>query len=160
MLPEIYANDLSPAAFRQIVQNSVLNNIGPDRVKISTRDANALFLDRSIEKFDYIDIDPFGTPVPFLQNAFHAIKSRGGLLGVTATDTAVLHGATLKHVLLKYAVRPLHVPFMKEFGARILIQWMHATAASLGFGIDVKVVLSQVHFVKVFATVKLSRTLA
>jgi len=159
-IDRIYANDLSPAAYRQIIQNLALNGVDPDRVKLSTKEANVFFLERQGEKFDYIDIDPFGTPVPFLFNAFHAIKPRGGLIGVTATDTAVLHGAHAKACPLKYGAQPLHVPFMKEFGARILVQWIQATAASQGFSIDVKAVLSQAHFIKVFVIVIASRTRA
>jgi tRNA (guanine26-N2/guanine27-N2)-dimethyltransferase len=154
----IYANDLSPAAYRQMVQNLGLNGVESDRVKLSTKEANAFFLERREDKFDYIDIDPFGAPVPYLFNALHAIKPRGGLLGITATDTAVLHGAHAKACPLKYGAQPLHVSFMKEFGARILVQWIQATAASQGFCIDVKAVLSQAHFVKVFVVMKGSRT--
>ncbi|MCU0373510.1 MAG: ATP-binding protein, partial [Ignavibacteria bacterium] len=41
--------------------------------------------------FDYIDIDPFGSPCPFLDAAIKRL-SRGGILAVTATDTSALAG--------------------------------------------------------------------
>jgi len=156
----ICANDLSPAAYRQTIQNLVLNDIPSDKVKLSTMDANVLFQQRHHKKFDYIDIDPFGSPVPFLFNAFHALRMAGGLLGVTATDTALLHGAHAEACLLKYAAKPMHAPFLKELGARILVQYIYTVAASLGYGIEPKIVLSQAHFVKAFVKVKRSKTLA
>ncbi len=156
----IYANDINPGAYRQTVQNLVLNAIPSERVKLSTMDANEFFLRRHQKKFDYIDIDPFGSPVPFLYNAFHALRMVGGLLGVTATDTALLHAAHAKACLLKYAAKPLHAPFLKELGARILVQYIATVAASLGFGIEPKIVVSQAHFVKAFVKVKHSKTMA
>ena len=43
------------------------------------------FLMENHQKFDFIDIDPFGSPGKFLSSAFHAIKD-GGMIAVTATD--------------------------------------------------------------------------
>ncbi len=159
-IEQIYANDINPGACRQMVENFILNAIPPERVKISTQDANLLFVQRQRRSFDYIDIDPFGSPVPFLYNAFHALRMVGGMLGVTATDTALLHAAHAKACLLKYAAKPLHAPFLKEMGARILVQYIHTIAASLGFAIEPKIVVSQAHFVKAFVKVKRSKTMA
>ncbi len=159
-IEQIYANDINPGACRQMMENFILNAIPPERVKISTQDANLLFLQRQRKSFDYIDIDPFGSPVPYLYNAFHALRMAGGMLGVTATDTALLHAAHAKACLLKYAAKPLHAPFLKELGARILVQYIATVSASLGFGIEPKIVVSQAHFVKAFVTVKRSKTMA
>src|SRR4030042_120778 len=76
-IDSIYANDISPAAYQQIIQNLVLNSIPSDRVKLSTMDANLFFLQRHQKKNDYIDVDPFGSPAPFLFNAFHALRMTG-----------------------------------------------------------------------------------
>ncbi len=159
-IEQIYANDINPGACRQMMENCILNAIPPERVKLSTLDANLFFLQRNRKSFDYIDIDPFGSPVPFLYNAFHALRMAGGMLGVTATDTALLHAAHAKACLLKYASKPLHAPFLKELGARILVQYIYTIAASLGYGIEPKVVISQAHFVKAFVKVKRSKTQA
>lgn len=43
------------------------------------------------QAYDAIDLDPYGTPVQFLDSAVQAV-SEGGLLAVTATDMAVLCG--------------------------------------------------------------------
>ena len=44
------------------------------------------------ERFDVVDLDPYGTASPFLDGAVQAV-SEGGLLMVTCTDMAVLAGA-------------------------------------------------------------------
>jgi len=43
------------------------------------------------DRFDVLDLDPYGAPTPFLDGAVQAV-SEGGLLCVTATDMAVLCG--------------------------------------------------------------------
>lgn len=43
------------------------------------------FLTENNQKFDFIDLDPFGSPSKYLSSALHAIKD-GGMLAVSATD--------------------------------------------------------------------------
>jgi len=86
---------------------------------IRNEDAN-LFLLNS-QGFDYIDVDPFGTPNPYLDCAVRRI-SRDGVLAVTATDTSALCGTYLKACLRKYWAVPLRNELMHEIGLRILIR--------------------------------------
>jgi tRNA (guanine26-N2/guanine27-N2)-dimethyltransferase len=47
---------------------------------------------RSFEdRFDVVDLDPYGSPAVFLDGAVQSVKD-GGLLLVTCTDMAVLCG--------------------------------------------------------------------
>ncbi|MBS3165618.1 hypothetical protein J4444_00705 [Candidatus Woesearchaeota archaeon] len=72
--------------------------------------------------FDYVDIDPFGTPNPFLSAAIAAI-SRGGILAITATDTAALSGTYPLVTRRKYWSTSLKNNYMMhEIGLRILIR--------------------------------------
>jgi len=43
------------------------------------------------DKFDVVDLDPYGTAAPFLDAAVQCVAD-GGLLCVTCTDGAVLAG--------------------------------------------------------------------
>ncbi len=88
-------------------------------------DLNALLCER---KFDYIDIDPFGTPVDFIDSAVRAVRHKG-ILGITATDTAALCGAGSKACIRRYGAKPLHCEFMHETGLRILAGYVVRTAA-------------------------------
>ena len=71
--------------------------------------------------FDYIDLDPFGTPNPFLAPAIARIN-RGGIIAVTATDTAALSGTYAKVTRRKYWGTSLRNYLMHEIGLRILIR--------------------------------------
>jgi tRNA (guanine26-N2/guanine27-N2)-dimethyltransferase len=103
-----------------IKMNLKLNGLEKDkRIIIHEGDAN-LFLLNS-KGFDYIDIDPFGTPNPFLDSAAVRI-ARDGILAVTATDTAALAGASPEACLRKYWAKPLRNEFMHETAIRILIR--------------------------------------
>ncbi|HIH38426.1 hypothetical protein J4460_01800 [Candidatus Woesearchaeota archaeon] len=119
LIAHVSFNDYSEAAVAAIKKHLLINNVPKTKTTITCADAN-LFLIKS-KGFDVIDIDPFGTPIPFLDEACKKI-SRGGVLGVTATDTALLCGTYPKACLRTYWAEPLHTPEMYEVGLRILIR--------------------------------------
>ena len=82
-------------------------------------------------EFGALDIDPFGTPAPFIPAAVRAVAD-GGLLGVAATDTAVLCGAQPKACERRYGARPLSGVAAKEVGVRILLGAIAREAAGVG----------------------------
>ena len=129
---EVVLNDRNPLAHKLALANAKLNGLG-DRVKVYNREARALlaeFAERR-EKFDVVDIDPFGTPAPFVEFALLALKHKG-LLMVTATDLAPLFGVKPSSCLRKYFAKPLASEFSKEVGARILAAFVAREAAKLG----------------------------
>jgi tRNA (guanine26-N2/guanine27-N2)-dimethyltransferase len=67
------------------------------------------------KRFHYIDIDPYGPPVPFLDHAFGALMRRAWL-AVTATDKAPLCGAHPKACLRKYLGKPITTSYSDEVG--------------------------------------------
>lgn len=52
-------------------------------------------------RFDVVDLDPYGCPSIFLDSAVQCV-SNGGLLLVTATDMAVLAGNSPETCYVKY----------------------------------------------------------
>lgn len=80
---------------------------------------------------DYVDIDPFGPPTPFLGHAFHAVKTPSGL-GITATDTAPLCGTYPKVCQRRYVARPLRCEQGNEIGLRILLAYVERVAQAHG----------------------------
>jgi tRNA (guanine26-N2/guanine27-N2)-dimethyltransferase len=92
--------------------------------------------------FDFVDLDPYGTPVPFLPTALEAVRP-GGLLGVTATDMMVLAGVLKGTCEARYGARPLRGRFGPEGGLRILIAYVARLAAESGR--RVRPILSYVH---------------
>jgi tRNA (guanine26-N2/guanine27-N2)-dimethyltransferase len=88
------------------------------------RDVNALM--REAGPFDVVDIDPFGTPIHFVDSAFATTRD---LVCVTATDTAPLCGAHRNSGVRKYAAVPQNTEYHAEMGLRTLISALVRTAA-------------------------------
>lgn len=110
---ELNDRDLRAAVLMK--QNAELNSLG--HVKIHCRDLRSLLAD---EQYDYIDIDPFGTPVDFIDGAVQSCRNRG-VIGIAATDTAPLYGTYPKTCYRRYGALSAKSPFAHETGLRILI---------------------------------------
>src|SRR3989338_10993986 len=115
-IKNITVNDYSKDAIKLIKSNLELNKIKwkeSKKIQIINEEAN-LFLLNSMG-FDYIDIDPFGTPNPFLDSACKRI-SRNGILAVTATDTSALCGTYINACKRKYWAIPKNDAIMQKLG--------------------------------------------
>lgn len=124
-------------------------------IEVSQLDAN-VFLQNSFG-FDYIDIDPFGSPNKFLPDAITRM-SRDGILAVTATDTAPLCGTYPKTCLRKYFARPIRNEHMHEIGLRILIRKVQLIAAQFDKALIPIFSYSKDHYFRVFFSCTKSKT--
>ena len=116
---------------------------------------------RGGEKYNFIELDPFGSPVPFIRAALLNLRaSKIGVLSVTATDTAVLCGAHPKACVINYGAKPMHNSICHEVGIRILIAEIVRTAASMHLGITPLISISKRHYMKIIALVKKSANAA
>ena len=122
-------NDLSKEAVEVIKKNLVLNGVDAE---VYNEDANVL-LHRMEGKCDVVDIDPFGSPAPFVHAGFRALRD-GGLLCATATDTAVLVGKYSRKCLRRYGAVIKRTPFYIELGLRNLLGFIARAAAAEDFG--------------------------
>lgn len=77
----------------------------------------SLFAERS---FDFVDLDPFGSPSLFIESAVRGTR-RHGVMAVTATDTAPLAGAQAPKCRRRYQCEPVKGPLCHEGGLRILL---------------------------------------
>lgn len=111
---KIVANDKNPDAYNLIKKNRDLNKLN---FVVKNLDANKLL---NLEKFDFIDIDPFGSPLPFVDSALKSLNNNG-ILALTATDIGVLEGVYPKKCEKVYGAKPLKIFFRDEISARILI---------------------------------------
>ena len=87
------------------------------------RNVNALLHE---SMFDVVDLDPFGTPIPFVDAAFANTRN---LVCVTATDTAPLCGAHKQSGIRKYSTVPQNTDYHPEMGLRTLLSALIRTAA-------------------------------
>ncbi len=121
----VVVNDLNPLAVEFTQENIQKNRV--NNVRACKEDANIL-LRRCRAKFDVVDIDPFGTPSPFIESAATSLKA-GGLLCVTATDTSALCGTYKEPCIRKYGAMPLKTEYCHENGLRILAGFISRTFA-------------------------------
>jgi len=143
---EIYLNDYSGSAVDAIKENLKLNKIRSD-FQLSEKDANMFLLES--RGFDYIDIDPFGSPNPFLDSAIKRL-ARDGILAVTATDTSALCGTHPEACKRKYWAVPLHNPEMQEIGLRILIRKVQLIAAQYDKALVPLFSYAKDHYMRIF----------
>lgn len=121
--PDVIANDSSRTAAELAQQN--VARLGLGNVTISNEKATVAMIDGS---FDYIDIDPFGTPVWFIPQALMSVRT-GGIVGITATDAAMLCGSA-KGSERRYLCVSKRWPFMHELGVRNLLAYIVRMGAS------------------------------
>ena len=146
---KVFVNDINPKATEIMEKNFSMNEIPAHRYEISTEDAN-FFLRRSRGfGFDYVDLDPFGTPVPFIESVALSMK-RGGILSLTATDTAPLSGTYPKTCMRRYGARPLRNEFKHEVGIRILIKKVIELCAQHDIAMIPLFAYSHLHYFKLF----------
>lgn len=128
---EVVLNDKSPLAYKLALTNTNLNDLN-GKVRVYNREARALLTELAEKgaRFDIVDVDPFGTPAPFVESALLALKHKG-LLMLTATDLAPLFGIKPSSCIRKYFAKPILSEFSKEVGARILAAFVAREAAKL-----------------------------
>jgi len=139
-------NDRSKSAYELIKKNIKLNEIG-ESAEAYNEDANVILLQN---KYDLVDIDPFGSPVPFLDAACKSVKK---LLLITATDTAPLCGAH-PGGLRKYDAKPLNTEYHKEIATRILLGRITRDLCKYDRAIQPLLSYSRAHFIRVIARVE------
>ncbi|MCL2685413.1 MAG: tRNA (guanine(10)-N(2))-dimethyltransferase [Candidatus Bathyarchaeota archaeon] len=150
---KVLLSDISTRACHLAQHNIKLNNL-EDKIILKHSDANRTLANHASPKkrFDIIDIDPFGTPIPYLDSAFRALKNRG-LLATTATDLAPLCGVHAKACLRKYGGKPLRSEYCHEIAIRLLCGSMATIAAKKDIGIQILFSHSTDHYIRAYAQI-------
>ncbi len=147
--------DIEPAAIRLAKRNAKAN-----RVKAGFRTGNISKLAFEMAA-DFVEIDPFGTPSPYLVDAFRFFNpKKSAYLSVTATDVAVLCGGKTAPCMKNYHSKPLNNEFTHETGLRILIKRISEVASEFNMGITPLVSFSDRHYLKTILKVTRSADLA
>jgi tRNA (guanine26-N2/guanine27-N2)-dimethyltransferase len=150
---KVLLSDINTTALELAKHNVELNGL-KDKITLKHKDANCILSSNASPKkrFDIIDIDPFGTPVPYLDSAFRALKNNG-LLAATATDLAPLCGVHAKACLRKYGGKPLRTEYCHELAVRLLAGCMASVAAKHDIGIRILFSHSTDHYIRVYAQI-------
>jgi tRNA (guanine26-N2/guanine27-N2)-dimethyltransferase len=147
---EVHFVDVEEDACRLAERNAKLNKLKNYKVHCSHIN-DFLFHNR---EFDWVEIDPFGTPIGYLHAAMTSFRKEG-MLSVTATDTAVLCGAHSKACLKVYGATPIDNEYCHEIGLRILAGVIVRFASSMNFRSQFCLSLSAQHFFKLFVKLEL-----
>jgi len=144
---EATINDANPKCVEAIKENLKLNNANAN---VTNDDVN---LSLRKQKFDFIDIDPFGTPAPFFDSSSQAFRKQG-YAAFTATDTAVLCGVYTNVSLRRYGVPSERGYLAKELGLRILITGIISSFARNDLSFVPMVSYSKRHYFRVYGRVE------
>ena len=149
----VLLSDINRHAYELAKHNIGLNKL-QDKITLKYGDANRVLSSNASPKkrFDIIDIDPFGTPVPYLDSAFRALKNKG-LISVTATDLAPLCGVHAKACVRKYGGKPLRTEYCHELAVRLLAGCMARVAAQHDIGVQFLFSHSSDHYIRVYAQI-------
>lgn len=111
--------DKNPKAVKLIRKNIEKNDIDTNKYYIINDDVRKIFFEYP-STFDYVDIDPFGSPANFFDNLFLSLKKHA-FIGITATDTASISGCKPHKCFKMYSIKACKTVFFKEMGIRNLI---------------------------------------
>jgi len=154
-ISSVVFSDLNEDAIPLIKENAKINSV-EGKVTVACRDAN-LLLSEHVEpgrRFDYVDVDPFGTPSTFVDSAIRATKN-GGIIALTATDTAPLCGIYPRACVRKYGGLPLRGEFCHETGLRLMIGDAVTEALKHDFGTKVLLSYSADHYFRAYLQLSL-----
>eukprot|EP00906_Rhabdomonas_costata_P013803 RCo019789 len=178
----IVCNDISPTAFAAIRQNMTHNGVPvvpEEDLSRNPADSEGMVAERADSdlisgimphcedaislmykyrpscgrpQFTVIDLDPYGTAVPFLDSAVQAV-AEGGLLLVTCTDAAVLCGAHPESCFARYGAITVKAKYCHEMALRILLGHLEMLCCKYGRYIVPLLSLSIDFYVRVFVRV-------
>ncbi len=153
---KVIVNDISSDAVELAKFNVKMNKL-TKKVAVVNEDANLVLSRYAMprRRFDYIDIDPFGSPVPYLDSALRALRN-GALLALTATDMAPLCGVHPKACLRKYGGRPLRTEYCHELAIRLVVGCLATVAAKHDIAVNPLFSYSRYNHVRTYTKVNYS----
>ena len=107
--------------------------------------------------YQWVDLDPFGSPIQFLDAALQSL-SRTGVLEVTATDTAALTGSSPSSQARRYQAKGLVDEYAHDDAVRLLLGTVATTAARLDKVVTPLLALFDGHHVRISLLVKTSKS--
>lgn len=149
---KVVANDLSESAIKSMKTNIEYNELKTIQPNLGDARLYMYGLDNA-NKFDVIDLDPYGTASPFLDAAVQAAKD-GGLLCVTCTDAGVWASVGYSEKAFSlYGGIPMKGSHSHEGGLRLILNSLATSAAKYGMAIEPLLSLSIDFYARVFVRV-------
>ena len=157
---QAYASDIDGLAVAVCRENKRLNGLGSELV-VEKNDANAFMyrLDYESTPVDAVDLDPYGSPVYYVQAAARLIAKKG-LLIATATDLGPLEGKYPTVALRRYGSLVHRTSFSKEVAARVLVWGIARLLTPLDRGVRPLLTYYDRHYIKLILEVVHSKSMA
>ncbi|MDW0260785.1 MAG: tRNA (guanine(10)-N(2))-dimethyltransferase [Nitrososphaeraceae archaeon] len=156
----IYFNDLNPIAIEFAKESAKLNQVQYKCIFKTNEVCKFLnFEEREIRRFDIVDLDPFGSPSPYVDCVLRSV-SNGGLISITATDTAVLCGVYPSVCYRKYYGFPIRSEYSNEIGVRLLVSFIALNATRFDLSVVPYFCHSNLHYLRVYLKIIFSSSLA
>ena len=150
----IHYNDVNPKAFRIAQHNfSHLSELYRDKISAHNGEftdfLNSLYLDHPL--MDFMDIDPYGSPIPFVHRSLKFVTTQG-LLAFTATDLASLSGLYPRAMYAKYGIGMFEdrIGNVHELAARSLITGIQSIGLTQNQSLIPVFTLYYRHFIRTF----------
>ncbi len=132
---EVIIGDVNPLAAELAERNVELNGL-TGVVRVEKAEANQLLstMAKPGSRYDVVDLDPFGSPAPYVEAALRALNS-GGLLMLTATDAPPLCGVYPRVAERRYGGRSLRTEYCHELAVRLIMGFICREAGKLDLAI-------------------------
>lgn len=137
--------DAGDATIPYLKKNLSLNKIPKSKAAVLHMDVNQGLSNSPV--FDVVELDPFGSPLPFLDSAFRRGKKKF-ILSLTFTDLANLCGGHVDACKRYYNAQSIHCAFSHELAMRIILARVAKSASMYDFGITPLVSWYEGHYVK------------
>ena len=124
-----------------------------DGIFVMQNDARIALMEAA---YQWVDLDPFGSPVNFLDSAVQGL-SRVAFLEVTATDTAALTGSSPSSQQRRYGAKGIVDSYAHDDAVRVLLGLIATTAARHDRCVEPVLALFDGHHVRVSVKVRRSR---
>jgi len=156
---KVIVNDMDEAAVELAKKNMEMNGVNNDnRIHVNLADAMDYMYKCRDDKFDVIDLDPYGSSAPFLDAAIQAVKDDGGMLCLTCTDMAVLSGSQFSACYGRYGSIPMPKGrYLHELALRIFLHTLSVRASVYGKVIKPVLSVGMAFYIRVFVEVYKSK---
>lgn len=154
-IERVILNDINSKALEYAKESAKLNNV-EEKCIFSRSEVCSFLLTRKEsegERFDYVDLDPFGSPSDHIDCAMRSVRE-GGMLSFSATDSAVLCGVYPKVSLRKYLGLPLRSEYCHEVGMRLLFGLAAQSAMRFESGIEPLFCHHNMHYFRAYLTIR------
>ncbi|QGA80722.1 tRNA (guanine(10)-N(2))-dimethyltransferase [Candidatus Nanohalobium constans] len=149
---KVWMNDANPSAIEAMKKGLEENDLDAE---VSEQDTN-VFLSQSKNFYHFVDIDPYGSFVNFLDSAARATH-HNGFAGFSATDNAAPAGSYPTVCQRRYGSKPLKNSFMHETGLRIYLKEVFENYARYDKAFDPKICWHERHYTRIMGRVTESK---